>query len=135
VAGPSGSYIAIGDKLASLNHGVPVLRVDYRYAADIKPCSEDVVAAMEYLESTYSISKFVLVGWSFGGAPVFTVAANEKGNVARPLTNHDDVEYTDKPKNGLLHALLLLVKQEPLEASNNCRLGQYSSYMGQAITG
>lgn len=79
VAGPSGSYISIGDKLATLHHGVPVLRVDYRYAADLKPCSEDVIAAMDYLEKVYSITKFVLVGWSFGGAPVFTVAAREKG--------------------------------------------------------
>jgi hypothetical protein len=79
VAGPSGSYISIGDKLATLHQGVPVLRVDYRYAADTKPCSEDVIAAMDYLENEYSIAKFVLVGWSFGGAPVFTVAAKEKG--------------------------------------------------------
>lgn len=79
VAGPSGSYVSIGDKLATLHQGVPVLRVDYRYAANTKPCSEDVIAAMDYLESAYSINKFVLVGWSFGGAPVFTVAAKEKG--------------------------------------------------------
>lgn len=81
VAGPSGLYVSMGDKLASLRHGVPVLRVNYRYAAQTKPCSEDVIAAMNYLEKTYSITRFVLVGWSFGGAPVFTVAASEKGRV------------------------------------------------------
>lgn len=135
VAGPSGSYIAIGDKLATLKHGVPVLRVDYRYPADTKPCSEDVVAAMDYLENTYSINKFVLVGWSFGGAPVFTVAANEKGKVERSLTKYHDVEYTDILKNGLLHALLLLVKQKRQEELNSYLLVQYFSYMGQTTQG
>lgn len=86
VAGPSGIYISISDKLASLTRGIPVLRVDYRYPAQTKPCSADVTAAMDYLEKGYSVQKFVLVGWSFGGAPVFTVAAREKG---REIGHHN----------------------------------------------
>jgi uncharacterized alpha/beta hydrolase family protein len=30
----------------------------------------DVLTAMSELEESYQIKKFVLVGWSFGGAPV-----------------------------------------------------------------
>ncbi|OAP57789.1 hypothetical protein AYL99_08527 [Fonsecaea erecta] len=79
VVGPSSMYISIGDKVASLRRGIPVLRLDYRYPAHDTPCVEDVVAAMDHLEQKYSIRKFVLVGWSFGGAPVFTVGGQEKG--------------------------------------------------------
>jgi hypothetical protein len=74
VVGPSSIYLSIADKLSSLNPGIPVMRLDYRYPARNKYCTRDVLAAMDYIESNHSISKFVLVGWSFGGAPVFTVA-------------------------------------------------------------
>ena len=32
---------------------------------------------MSHLESTYGLNRFVLVGWSFGGAPVFTTAGQD----------------------------------------------------------
>jgi hypothetical protein len=73
VGGPSSMYLSIADKLSSLGTGIPVLRLDYRFPARNKYCVRDVLAAMDYMESTYSTSRFVLVGWSFGGAPVFTV--------------------------------------------------------------
>ncbi|EXJ69664.1 uncharacterized protein A1O5_06735 [Cladophialophora psammophila CBS 110553] len=72
-------HVSIVDKLASLRQGIPVLRLDYRYPADNMPCVEDVTAAMDHLDQNYSIRKFVLVGWSLGGAPVFTVSGREKG--------------------------------------------------------
>ncbi|CAI4214158.1 unnamed protein product [Parascedosporium putredinis] len=37
-------------------------------------CVEDVRAAMAFLRDMYGIERFILVGWSFGGAPVFTVS-------------------------------------------------------------
>lgn len=77
VVGPSGIYLSIADKLASLNQGIPVMRLDYRFPARNKYCVSDVKAAMDYLESRYSVSRFVLTGWSFGGAPVFTVGGND----------------------------------------------------------
>ena len=79
VAGPASIYISMGDKLASLQRGIPVLRLDYRKPAQTEPCVKDVIAAMDFLDQEYSIGKFALVGWSFGGAPVFTVAAEERG--------------------------------------------------------
>jgi len=77
VVGPSGIYINMADKLASLQNGLPVLRMDYRIPARNKYCVTDVLAAMDYLGAQYEISRFVLVGWSFGGAPVFTVGGQD----------------------------------------------------------
>jgi hypothetical protein len=77
VAGPSSIYISMADKMASLRRGIPVLRMDYRYPAKNKYCVADVVAAMDFLQRTLGISRFVLVGWSFGGAPVMTVGGQD----------------------------------------------------------
>ena len=77
VVGPSGIYLSMADKLASLQHGLPVLRMDYRIPARNKYCVADVLAAMGYLTAEYNVSRFVLVGWSFGGAPVFTVGGQD----------------------------------------------------------
>ena len=78
VVGPSSIYLSIAEKLASLDMGIPVMRLDYRYPARNKYCVDDVRAAMKYLESGYAVSRFVLVGWSFGGAPVFTVGGSDR---------------------------------------------------------
>ncbi|KEF54895.1 uncharacterized protein A1O9_09338 [Exophiala aquamarina CBS 119918] len=131
VAGPCGSYITIGDKLATLNHGVPVLRVDYRYPADTKPCSEDVVAAMDYLENTYSISKFVLVGWSFGGAPVFTVAANEKERVIACATIASQTRAAGGIRQLSPRPVLLLHGTDDTTLSPQCSRSLYNAYGAQ----
>ena len=73
VTGPSGIYLSLGCKLATLGTGVPTLRLDYRYPARNRYCVNDVLAAMSYLEHAHGLTSFVLVGWSFGAAPVFTV--------------------------------------------------------------
>jgi dipeptidyl aminopeptidase/acylaminoacyl peptidase len=77
VVGPSSIYLSMADKLSSFQHGLPVLRMDYRIPARNKYCVTDVLAAMEYLGAQYNVSRFVLVGWSFGGAPVFTVGGQD----------------------------------------------------------
>lgn len=77
IVGPSSIYLSLADKLASLKQPVPVLRLDYRYPARNKYCVRDVLAAMDELESSYEIKNFVLVGWSFGGAPVFTIGGSD----------------------------------------------------------
>lgn len=84
VTGPSGIYLSLADKLASLPHlSIPVLRMDYRYPARNQYCTQDVLSAMDYLHTTLpSINRFVLVGWSFGSAPVFTVASQALGRIA-----------------------------------------------------
>ncbi|KAL8893479.1 MAG: hypothetical protein Q9192_005219 [Flavoplaca navasiana] len=78
LVGPSSIYLGIATKLSSLKQGIPVLRLDYRYPARNGYCAADVLAAMDYLEREYKISRFVLIGWSFGGAPVFTVAGEDE---------------------------------------------------------
>lgn len=77
VVGPSSVYLSIADKLASLDRGIPVLRLDYRYPARNKYCVSDVLAAMDYLKRDYAVGRIVLVGWSYGGAPVFTVGGDD----------------------------------------------------------
>lgn len=75
VVGPSSIYLSLAAKLAAL--GVPALRLDYRYPARNRYCVADVRAAIGYLQDTYGLDRFVLVGWSFGGAPVFTVGGSD----------------------------------------------------------
>ena len=71
-------YLGIATKLSSLKQGIPVLRLDYRYPARNSYCVADVLAAMSYLQREHEIFRFVLVGWSFGGAPVSTVAGEDE---------------------------------------------------------
>lgn len=77
VVGPSSVYLSIADKLASLDRGLPMLRLDYRYPARNKYCVSDVLAAMDHLKTEYAVGRFILVGWSYGGAPVFTVGGED----------------------------------------------------------
>ncbi|RYP75359.1 hypothetical protein DL771_002455 [Monosporascus sp. 5C6A] len=78
VVGPSSMYLSLGDKLAALASGIPALRLDFRFPARNRYCVEDVRAAMAYLSDMYGLDRFVLVGWSFGGAPVFTVGGADE---------------------------------------------------------
>jgi alpha/beta superfamily hydrolase len=78
VAGPSSIYVSMADKIASLRRGIPVLRMDYRVPAMKKECVIDVLAAMDYLQKGFGVSRFVLIGWSFGGVPVTTVGGMDE---------------------------------------------------------
>ncbi|KAF7534203.1 hypothetical protein G7054_g6441 [Neopestalotiopsis clavispora] len=77
VAGPSCIYLSLAAKLAALSIGIPALRLDYRYPGHNKYCVADVQAAMSFLQETYGLDRFVLVGWSFGSAPVFTIGGSD----------------------------------------------------------
>jgi len=77
VVGPSSIYVSMADKIASLRRGIPVMRMDYRYPARNKYCVADVLAAMDFLQRALGIGRFVLVGWSFGGAPVMAVGGQD----------------------------------------------------------
>ncbi|KAI9787425.1 MAG: hypothetical protein M1816_007473 [Peltula sp. TS41687] len=81
ITGPSAIYPSIAHQLSSppdATYALPVLRLDYRHPARTQPCSADVVAAMDFLTRAHAaIERFVLVGWSFGGAPVFSVAGKD----------------------------------------------------------
>ncbi|KIX99269.1 uncharacterized protein Z520_04845 [Fonsecaea multimorphosa CBS 102226] len=128
VVGPSSIYVSIGDKLASLRRGMPVLRLDYRYPAHDTPCAEDVTAAMNHLEQKYSIRKFVLVGWSFGGAPVFTVGGQEKDRVVACATIASQTAGTSGITKLAPRPLLLLHGTGDRTLRWHCSQSLYESY-------
>jgi len=72
----AGIYPSLADKFA-LVLSIPCIRLDYREPARKEYCTEDVIAAFNYLREYFSSTKFVVVGWSFGGSPCFAVAARE----------------------------------------------------------
>ncbi|KAH3328609.1 hypothetical protein KXW13_000582 [Aspergillus fumigatus] len=76
VSGPGSIYPSIADKLALLL-GIPSIRLDYRRPARTEYCSADIVASFTYLREHFNSTTFVLIGWSFGGSPCFTVAAQD----------------------------------------------------------
>lgn len=78
ISGPASMYLALGNKLPALHARIPVLRLDYRYPARTAPCVADTIAAINFLEEHSAIERVVLAGWSFGGAPVFTVAGRDE---------------------------------------------------------
>ncbi|KAK4098912.1 alpha/beta-hydrolase [Parathielavia hyrcaniae] len=77
VTGPSSIYLSLACKLATLGRGIPSLRLDYRYPAVTERCTRDAQAGMAYLRDMYGLDRFVLVGWSFGGAVAFSAAADD----------------------------------------------------------
>jgi pimeloyl-ACP methyl ester carboxylesterase len=107
VVGPSSIYLSIASKLSSLRTAIPVLRLDYRYPARNNYCVRDVIAAMDYLESKYAISKFILVGWSFGGAPVFTVGGTDSRVIGCATVASQSVETSGIEKLAPRPLLLL----------------------------
>ncbi len=127
VVGPSSIYLSIADKLASLKEGVPVMRLDYRFPARTRQCVADMKAAMDYMESKHRISRLVLVGWSFGGAPVFTAGGSDErvvgcATVASQTADTDGIRYlAPKP-------LLLLHGTADKTLSPRCSKNLYKAY-------
>jgi len=127
VVGPSSIYLSLADKLASLKQPVPALRLDYRYPARNKYCVRDVLAAMKELEESYQIEKFVLVGWSFGGAPVFTVGGQDK-RVVGCATVASQTAETEGVRSLAPRPLLLLHGTGDRTLSPSCSERLYSMY-------
>lgn len=71
--GPSSIYTPLADKLAGLRAGMPVLRMGNRVPACKDSCTADMLAAIDYLQRRLAISRFILVGWNHGSAPVMAV--------------------------------------------------------------
>lgn len=128
VVGPSGIYMSIGDKLASLKNGMPVLRLDYRYPARTGPCVEDVVSAMNEMEQAYGVSHFVLVGWSFGGSPVFTVGGLETTRVVGCATLASQTASTQGITKMSPRPILLLHGTADERLGASCSQSLYEAY-------
>jgi alpha/beta superfamily hydrolase len=80
--GPSEMWPSLANRVANSDDGIPVLRLNYRYTAQTKYCIADVKTAMKYLEDKYSITHFILVGWSFGGALVSAMGGSDDRVIA-----------------------------------------------------
>jgi len=130
VVGPSSMYLSIGDKIASLRNGIHVLRLDYRFPARNRYCIRDVLAAMDHLEETYKIDKFILVGWSFGGAPVFTVGGSDK-RVIGCATVASQTAETDGIRSLAPRPVLLLHGKADKTLSPSCSERLYAMYGGK----
>lgn len=127
VVGPSSMYLSIADKLASMNNGIPVMRLDYRHPARNKYCVADVQAAMKYLENGYALTRFVLVGWSFGGAPVFTLGGSDE-RVVGCATVASQTAETDGIRNISPKPILLLHGRGDRTLRYSCSQRLYDEY-------
>jgi hypothetical protein len=127
VVGPSSIYLSLADKLASLKQPVPALRLDYRYPARNQHCVRDVLAAMKELEESYQIKNFVLVGWSFGGAPVFTVGGQDK-RVLGCATVASQTAETEGIRSLAPRSLLLLHGTGDRTLTSSCSERLYTMY-------
>ncbi|KAJ3373912.1 hypothetical protein GGF31_008797 [Allomyces arbusculus] len=72
VSGPTGMYVSLATRLA--REGIATLRLDYRVPGNTPQCAADMAASIQLLQDRYAVDKFAMVGWSFGSAPVFTLA-------------------------------------------------------------
>ncbi|KAI1371416.1 alpha/beta-hydrolase [Hypoxylon crocopeplum] len=127
VVGPSSIYLSLGAKLAALGSGIPALRLDYRYPARNRYCVADVQAAMGYLQDLYGLDRFVLVGWSFGGAPVFTVGGSDERVVACATIASQTAE-TDGIRRLAPRPVLLLHGTGDTTLSSSCSERLYAVY-------
>lgn len=71
-----GIYPSLADKL-SLLLCIPCMRLDYRLTADTPHCTSDIIACLNYLSQHFRTKHCVLIGWSFGGSPCLSAAADE----------------------------------------------------------
>lgn len=127
IVGPSSIYLSLADKLASLKQPVPALRLDYRYPARSRYCVRDVLAAMDELESGFGIRNFVLVGWSFGGTPVFCIGGSDK-RVVGCATIASQTAETEGVRKLAPKPLLLLHGTGDRTLSKGCSESLYERY-------
>lgn len=127
VTGPNSLYLSLACKLAVLGVGIPTLRLDYRYPARNQYCVDDVKAAIEYLGDMYGLTHFVLVGWSFGGAPVFTVGGDDP-RVVGCATIASQTAETGGIQNLAPRPVLLLHGTGDRTLSYKCSEQLYSQY-------
>ncbi|RAH64579.1 uncharacterized protein BO66DRAFT_475674 [Aspergillus aculeatinus CBS 121060] len=127
VSGPEGIYPSLADKL-TLHLSIPVMRLDYREPARTRYCTADVLAAMDYLTQQYQSARFVLVGWSFGGSPCFTVAAREPERVVAVATVASQTAMTSGISKLSPRPLLLLHGTGDTVLSVRCSVALYGQY-------
>ncbi|KAK3324909.1 Alpha/Beta hydrolase protein [Apodospora peruviana] len=131
VTGPSSIYLSLACKLATLhpNNGIPALRLDYRVPARTGPCVRDVCAAMQFLQDMYGLDRFVLVGWSFGGAVVFsTLTSDEEKRVVGCATVASQTADTEGIRSLAPRPVLLLHGTGDQTLNERCSERLYEMY-------
>ncbi|KXX82525.1 Uncharacterized protein YfhR [Madurella mycetomatis] len=129
VTGPSSIYLSLACKLATLGRGIPTLRLDYRFPSRTAPCVADARAGMGYLRDMYGLDRFVLVGWSFGGAVVFT-AAGEDERVIGCATVASQTVGTEGIRKVAPRPVLLMHGTADHTLSDECSKRLYEMYGG-----
>ncbi|KAL4784145.1 Alpha/Beta hydrolase protein [Aspergillus varians] len=127
VSGPSGIYPSLADKLAILI-GVPVVRLAYRVPERIDLCVPDVIATMDYLERSLQSTRFVIIGWSSGGSPCFTIAAQEPRRVWGVATVASQTVETSTIRKLTPRPLLLLHGSADTCIPSQCSESLYQQY-------
>lgn len=121
-----GIYPSLADKLATLLR-LPTLRLDYRQPARNQYCVSDVLTSLDYLSERFSCSRFLLVGWSFGGAPCFTASARD-GRVAGVATVASQTAETEGIKELSPRPVLLIHGTGDSCLSSRCSKMLYEMY-------
>ncbi|KAJ5660385.1 hypothetical protein N7507_006836 [Penicillium longicatenatum] len=127
VSGPGGIYPSLADKIAILL-SIPCIRLDYRIPAETKSCAADIRAAFDHLHEKYGAQKFLIVGWSFGGSPCFTVAAEEPSRVQGVVAIASQVAGTEGIKLLSPRPLLLLHGEDDSVLAPSCSETLYHQY-------
>ncbi|KAF3391712.1 hypothetical protein F1880_007853 [Penicillium rolfsii] len=127
VSGPAGIYPSLADKIALLL-SIPCVRLDYRSPAQTEYCVADMQASFDYLHSHFGATRFVIVGWSFGGSPCFTVAAREPTRVAGVATIASQTAKTDGVRALSPRPMLLLHGEEDRILAPSCSKTLFNLY-------
>lgn len=123
----SGIYPSLADKLALLI-SIPCIRLDYREPAKTDYCTADIIASLNYLSQQYSSSRFVIVGWSFGGSPCITAAAEEPDRIRGITTVGTQSAGTDGINQLSPRPFLLLHGEDDHVLSATSSQGLYQKY-------
>ncbi|KAJ5114491.1 hypothetical protein NUU61_000250 [Penicillium alfredii] len=121
VSGPA------ADKLALLL-SIPCIRLDYRKPARTETCVADIRATFDYLRDQYRSTHFVVVGWSFGGSPCFSVAAAEPDRVRGVATIASQTADTDGVASLSPRPLLLLHGENDRVLAPSCSKTLFNRY-------
>jgi pimeloyl-ACP methyl ester carboxylesterase len=127
VSGPAGLYPSLADKIALLL-SIPCLRLDYREPARTENCVADMQASFDYLRDHFGATRLVIVGWSFGGSPCFTVAAREPSRVAGVATIASQTAKTDGVRVLSPRPMLLLHGEDDMVLAPSCSKSLFNSY-------
>ncbi|KAJ5887339.1 hypothetical protein N7504_011386 [Penicillium tannophilum] len=120
VSGAGGGVSGPGADKIALLLSIPCIRLDYRIPAETKTCTADIRAAFDHLHEKYGAQKFLVVGWSFGGSPCFTVAAEEPTRVLGVVAIASQVAGTEGIKSLAPRPLLLLHGEDDTVLSPSC---------------